>query len=92
MQCNPYLTVLRGRSINNNTAIRLFDPALGPFTGLASSAQEIRLRRNKGMGWHSFKRYRKTWLCGRRCFEDISNFWMAHKPQSHNQCRNSIRI
>jgi len=35
-----------------------------------------------GMGWHSFKRFRKTWLRGQRCLEDINNFWMAHKPQT----------
>jgi len=39
----------------------------------------------KGMGWHSFKRFRKTWMRGRRCLEDINNFWMAHKPQSMSQ-------
>ncbi|MGA7623580.1 MAG: hypothetical protein WCA91_08365 [Candidatus Acidiferrales bacterium] len=32
-----------------------------------------------GMSWHSFRRFRKTWLRGRRCLEDINNFWMAHK-------------
>jgi hypothetical protein len=37
------------------------------------------------MGWHSFKRFRKTWLRGRRCPEDINNFWLAHKPQSMSQ-------
>ena len=36
----------------------------------------------KGMGWHSFKRFRKTWLRGQGCLEDINNFWMAHKPQT----------
>jgi hypothetical protein len=36
----------------------------------------------EGMGWHSFKRFRKTWLRGRRCLEDLNNFWMAHKPQT----------
>jgi hypothetical protein len=35
-----------------------------------------------GMGWHSFKRFRKTWLRGVRCLEDLNNFWMAHKPQT----------
>jgi hypothetical protein len=39
----------------------------------------------RGMGWHSFKRFRKTWLRGRRCLEDINNFWMAHKPQSMSE-------
>jgi hypothetical protein len=37
------------------------------------------------MGWHSFKRFRKTWLRGRRCVEDINNFWMAHKPQTMSE-------
>ncbi|MGB2666944.1 MAG: hypothetical protein WAK48_23275, partial [Candidatus Acidiferrum sp.] len=36
----------------------------------------------RGMGWQSFKRFRKTWLRGRRCLEDINNFWMAHCPQT----------
>jgi integrase len=39
----------------------------------------------KGMGWHSFKRFRKTWLRGARCLEDINNFWMAHKPKSMSE-------
>jgi hypothetical protein len=39
----------------------------------------------KGMGWHSFKRFRKTWLRGQRCLEDINNFWMAHKPQTMSE-------
>jgi integrase len=41
-----------------------------------------------GMGWHAFRRFRKTWLRGRRCQEDINNFWMGHKPQ---RCPNFIR-
>jgi hypothetical protein len=36
-------------------------------------------------GWHSFKRYRKTWLPGQRCLEDINNYWMAHKPQTMSE-------
>jgi hypothetical protein len=39
----------------------------------------------KGMGWHSFRRFRKTWLRGQRCLEDINNFWMAHKPQTMSE-------
>jgi integrase len=39
----------------------------------------------KGMGWHSFRRFRKTWLRGRRCLEDINNFWMAHRPQTMSE-------
>jgi integrase len=39
----------------------------------------------EGMGWHSFKRFRKTWLRGRRCLEDINNFWMAHKPNTMSE-------
>src|SRR5258708_30182044 len=37
------------------------------------------------MGWHSFKRFRKTWLRGTRCLEDINNFWMAHKPHTMSE-------
>ena len=39
----------------------------------------------KGMGWHAFKRFRKTWVRGQRCLEDINNFWMAHKPQTMSE-------
>jgi integrase len=39
----------------------------------------------EGMGWHSFKRFRKTWLRGNRCLEDLNNFWMAHKPTSMSE-------
>jgi hypothetical protein len=39
----------------------------------------------QGMGWHAFKRFRKTWLRGQRCLEDINNFWMAHKPQTMSE-------
>jgi integrase len=39
----------------------------------------------QGMGWHSFKRFRKTWLRGTRCLEDLNNFWMAHKPQTMSE-------
>ena len=35
-----------------------------------------------GMGWHAFRRFRKTWLRGKRCQEDINNFWMGHKPKT----------
>jgi hypothetical protein len=37
----------------------------------------------EGMGWHSFKRYRKTWLRGARCLEDLNNFWML---TNHKRC------
>jgi hypothetical protein len=39
----------------------------------------------EGMGWHSFKRSRKTWLRQNRCLEDINNFWMAHKPSTMSE-------
>jgi integrase len=35
----------------------------------------------KGMGFHAFRRFRKTWLRGERCQEDIDNFWMGHQPE-----------
>ena len=39
----------------------------------------------KGMGWHSFRRFRKTWLRGARCLEDLNNFWMGHKPTTMSE-------
>ena len=39
----------------------------------------------KGMGFHAIKRFRKTWLRGQRCLEDLNNFWMAHKPATMSE-------
>jgi integrase len=39
----------------------------------------------RGMGFHAFKRFRKTWLRGNRCLEDINNYWMAHKPKTMSE-------
>jgi integrase len=39
----------------------------------------------KGMGFHAFKRFRKTWLRGQRCLEDLNNFWLAHKPKTMSE-------
>jgi integrase len=39
----------------------------------------------QGMGWHAFRRFRKTWLRGKRCQEDINNFWMGHKPKTMSE-------
>jgi hypothetical protein len=39
----------------------------------------------KGMGWHSFRRFRKTWSCGRRGLEDLNNFWIGHKPETMSE-------
>jgi integrase len=48
-----------------------------------------RLRRKgldePGMGWHAFRRFRKTWLRGKRCQEDINIFWMGHKPKTMSE-------
>jgi integrase len=38
-----------------------------------------------GMGWHAFRRFRNTWLRGKRCQEDIKNFWMGHKPKTMSE-------
>ena len=37
------------------------------------------------MGWHAFRRFRKTWLRGKRCQEDINIFWMGHKPKTMSE-------
>jgi integrase len=39
----------------------------------------------KGMGFHAFRRFRKTWLRGGRCQEDINNFWMGHQPETMSE-------
>ena len=39
----------------------------------------------KGLGFHVFRRYRKTWRRGERCQEDINNFWMGHQPETMSE-------
>lgn len=39
----------------------------------------------KGMGFHAFRRFRKTWPRGERCQEDINNFWMGHQPETMSE-------
>lgn len=39
----------------------------------------------RGLGWHGLRRYRKTWLRGKRVQEDINNFWMGHKPKTMSE-------
>ena len=29
--------------------------------------------------------FRKTWLRGQRCLEDVNNFWMGHKPKTMSE-------
>ena len=38
-----------------------------------------------GMGWHAFRRFRKTRLRGKRCQQDINIFWMGHKPKTMSE-------
>jgi len=37
------------------------------------------------MGFHAFRRFRKTWLRGKRVQEDINNFWMGHAPETMSE-------
>ena len=39
----------------------------------------------RGLGWHGFRRFRKTWLRGKRVQEDINNFWMGHRPTTMSE-------
>ncbi len=39
----------------------------------------------RGMGFHAFRRFRKTWLRGKRVQEDINNFWMGHAPETMSE-------
>lgn len=45
----------------------------------------------KGMGWHSFKRYRNTWLRKQRVLEDLRKFWLAHKPDDMGEVYSALK-
>ena len=58
----------------------------GNLEGRWLTPRLVKLKLNEdGMGWHAFKRFRKTWLRGARCLEDINNFWMAHKLKTMSE-------
>jgi integrase len=45
-----------------------------------------------GMGWHSFKRFRNSWLRApaQRCQEDLK-FWLAHKPKEMGELYSALK-
>ena len=46
-----------------------------------------------GMGWHSFKRFRNSWLRApdQRCQEDVRKFWLAHKPTEMGELYSALK-
>ena len=46
-----------------------------------------------GMCWHSFKRFRNSWLRApaQRCQEDLRNFWLAHKPKEMGELYSALK-
>lgn len=45
----------------------------------------------RGKGWHSFKRFRNTWLRSQRCQEDLRKFWLAHKPKEMGEVYSAMK-
>jgi len=47
----------------------------------------------KGLGWHSFKRFRNSWLRAptQRCQEDLRKFWLAHKPKEMGELYSALK-
>lgn len=50
-------------------------------------------RYEAGMGWHSFKRFRNSWLRApaQRCQEDLRKFWLAHKPKEMGELYSALK-
>jgi hypothetical protein len=47
----------------------------------------------EGLGWHSFKRFRNSWLRApaQRCQEDLRKFWLAHKPKEMGEVYSALK-
>jgi integrase len=43
------------------------------------------------MGWHSFRRFRNSWLRSQRCLDDILMHWMAHKPLTMSETYSALK-
>jgi hypothetical protein len=74
-----------GARVFKSTRRRRPTGALASTFSLAGRRRALGVFRIFLLGWHSFKRFRKTWLRGARCLEDLNNFWMAHKPQTMSE-------
>jgi len=44
-----------------------------------------------GMGWHSFKRFRNTWLRKQRVQEDHRLHWLAHQPKEMSEVYSMLK-
>jgi hypothetical protein len=47
-----------------------------------------------GIGWHSFKRFRNSWLRApaQRCHENLQKFWLAHKPKDMGELYSALKV
>jgi integrase len=58
--------------------------------------REIKMDILRGTGFHAFRRFRVTWLRGKRCQQDILDCWLGHKPKTmsgvYSQVRNEIEL
>jgi integrase len=45
----------------------------------------------KGMGWHSFRRYRNSWLRAQRCLADLILLWMGHQPTTMTESYSALK-
>jgi hypothetical protein len=43
------------------------------------------------MGWHSFRRFRNSWLRSQRCLDDILMHWVAHKPLTMSETYSALK-
>lgn len=43
------------------------------------------------MSWHSFRRYRNSWLRSQRTLPDLLKFWLGHKPTDMSEVYSGLR-
>jgi integrase len=50
------------------------------------------LDRRTKKGFHSFRRYRETWLSEQNCNHDVKIYWMGHRPESMSELYSKLKL
>jgi integrase len=84
-----------GRTIKVEQQVEKDCPRIVKYLKTSAAKREVDL--HPRMGWHSFKRYRKTWLRGARCLNGprrgrASRIWLrVVEDRSCSKCSKNIR-
>jgi integrase len=74
-----------------NVARRQFEPRLTKVIAAIQKVEPEKITIPKGLRFHSFRRFRITWLRNQRAQDDILNYWTAHKPKTMTELYSKLK-